>query len=447
MQYTLFDLDSPNFSKLYLFKTTTILGKIHQTIDWDSLENLLPKKTTVCGAPSWLPSRGLFALMFLKHYTGLSDEKLLEDFHTNWAMQMFCSTLLADNERIKDNSFVSRVRSYLGNHLDLNLFQSVMINHWKAEIPDKNVLLMDATCYEVYLRIPTDVKLLWESCTWLWEKQIPTLCTSNKIKLPRSKFKDQKIKQLTYSKLRKKIYRKTYSRKRSLLKLLNKGILTLNELLEKVKSKGFSEKDVGVFQTIKVVYEQQKHLFEVPGAKINDRIVSIFKPYIRPIVRGKENKPVEYGIKVHINQVGGINIIEHASYNAFNECKRLKDSTIRHQIMIGECTHVAADGIYPTNENRTFLRDQGIQHNFCRKGRGKDDKETKQMKGILNKERSTRLEGSFGTEKEHYLLRKIKARSQKTELIWLFFGVYTANAVRISNRRQENCLQAQKLAA
>ncbi|MEA5261075.1 transposase, partial [Arcicella aquatica] len=284
MQYTLFELDSPNFNKWYLFKNTTVLGKIHQTIDWDSLEKLLPQKTKVSGAPSWLPAKGLFGMMFLKHYTGLSDEKLLEQFHTNWAMQMFCGTLLADNESIKDNAFVSRVRSYLGEYLDLNLFQSVMINSWKAEIPDKNVLLMDATCYEVYLRIPTHVKLLWEACTWLWEKQIPALCTSNKIKIPRSKFKEQKIKQLTYSKLRKKIYRKTYSRKRSLLKLLNKGILTLNELLGKVKSRGFSEKDTTVFQTIKVIYEQQKYLFEVPGAKISDQIVSIFKPYIRPIV-------------------------------------------------------------------------------------------------------------------------------------------------------------------
>ncbi|MFY8069214.1 MAG: transposase, partial [Flavobacterium sp.] len=108
-----------------------------------------------------MPCRGLFTLIFLKHYTGLSDEKLLESFHTNWAMQMFCGVLLSDNERIKDNAFVARIRSYLGNHLDLNLFQNVMINNWKAEIPDKNVLLMDATCYEVYLRIPTDVKLLW----------------------------------------------------------------------------------------------------------------------------------------------------------------------------------------------------------------------------------------------------------------------------------------------
>ncbi|MEA5257983.1 hypothetical protein VB264_09310 [Arcicella aquatica] len=50
---------------------------------------------------------------------------------------LFCGVLLSDNERIKDNAFVARIRSYLGIYLDLNLFQSVMINNWEAEIPDK----------------------------------------------------------------------------------------------------------------------------------------------------------------------------------------------------------------------------------------------------------------------------------------------------------------------
>ena len=60
----------------------------------------------------------------------------------------------------------------------------------------------------------------------------------------------------------------------------------------------------------------------------------------------------------------------------------------------------------------------------------------KTIKAVLNKERSTTLEGSFGTEKEHYGLRKIKARNPKTERIWLYFGVYTANAVKIAKRRR-----------
>jgi transposase, IS5 family len=106
---------------------------------------------------------------------------------------------------IRDNAFVSNVRTYLGKNIDFEAFQKSMINDWKLEIPDKKVVLMDATCYEVYLRFPTDVKLLWESCEWLWDKQIPQICKEHKLKTPRSKFKDQKFKHLNYSKLRKKI--------------------------------------------------------------------------------------------------------------------------------------------------------------------------------------------------------------------------------------------------
>src|SRR5690606_36281372 len=116
MQYTIFDLDSPIFAKLYNFKNATELGRIYQTIDWDKLVALLPEKKNPVGAPSWLARQGYFGMMFLKHYTGLSDEKLLDRFNTDWAMQMFCGTLLSDNECIRDNSFVSKVRMYLARN-------------------------------------------------------------------------------------------------------------------------------------------------------------------------------------------------------------------------------------------------------------------------------------------------------------------------------------------
>ena len=108
------------------------------------------------GVPSWLPPQGYFGLMFLKHYLKLSDEKLLERFNTDWAIQMFCNVLLSDNEIIKDNSFVSKVRGYLGKYVDFEEFQHKIIENWKDEIPDKNILLEDATCYEVYIRFSTD---------------------------------------------------------------------------------------------------------------------------------------------------------------------------------------------------------------------------------------------------------------------------------------------------
>jgi len=41
-------------------------------------------------------------------------------------------------------------------------------------------------------------------------------------------------------------------------------------------------------------------------------------------------------------------------------------------------------------------------------------------------------------EKEHYLLDNIKAKNPQTEKIWLFFGIHTANAVKVTKRRKEN---------
>jgi hypothetical protein len=43
------------------------------------------------------------------------------------------------------------------------------------------------------------------------------------------------------------------------------------------------------------------------------------------------------------------------------------------------------------------------------------------------------MEGSFGTDKEHYGLQRIKARTDKTEIRDIF-GYTTANAVRIAKR-------------
>ncbi len=73
------------------------------------------------------------------------------------------------------------------------------------------------------------------------------------------------------------------------------------------------------------------------------------------------------------------------------------------------------------------------------KGRAaKDEPLRKVLRSELSKERATRLEGSFGTQKQHYSLSRIKARNRKTEILWIFFGIHTANAIlmidKIRNR-------------
>ena len=164
-------------------------------------------------------------------------------------------------------------------------------------------------------------------------------------------------------------------------------------------------------------------------------IVSISKSYIRPIVRGKEVKAVEFGAKVNMIQFDGINFIEHLSFNAFNEGTRLIQSIRYGRSLFGRITHISADDIYATNKNRKYSTNAKIVTNFKRKGRaGKHEDQRQIISRELRKERTIRMEGSFGTEKEHYGLQRIKAKTDKTEILWIFFGVHTANAVRIAKR-------------
>ncbi len=60
------------------------------------------------------------------------------------------------------------------------------------------------------------------------------------------------------------------------------------------------------------------------------------------------------------------------------------------------------------------------------------------MRSALSTIRATVLEGSFGNEKNHYLLSKVKAKTRATEIAWIFFGMMTANASIISKRMQQH---------
>ena len=62
---------------------------------------------------------------------------------------------------------------------------------------------------------------------------------------------------------------------------------------------------------------------------------------------------------------------------------------------------------------------------------------TPEGKEDIARVRATTMEGSFGTQKEHYAMRKIKARMKVTEILYIFFGIHTANVVELSGRLVE----------
>jgi len=184
------------------------------------------------------------------------------------------------------------------------------------------------------------------------------------------------------------------------------------------------------------------------GESMPGRIVSIDKHYVRPIVRGKETKAVEFGAKANLIQLDGLNFIEHISFKPFNEGTRgISSIQYAQQLFREKITHFAADAIFATNKTREYYSSSPspIYTGFVRKGRqARDEDQRSKLRPLLSKERSTRLEGSFGTEKEHYNLREVKARTGETEILWILFGVHTANAARLAQRQQR---ERQKKAA
>ena len=446
MQQEIFQAEQYLNPKWYIFKKQT-LGKIYETIPWDQLSACLPEENKGPGAPRWFDGKGMFGLMFLKAYLNNSDEKLIERFNTDISLQIFCGKLLKHDEYIKDNAIVSRIRSYIAENCDWPLLQEVLINHWKRDMNNTHVLMMDATCYESYIRFPTDVKLLWESCEWIFEKQLFAWCKRLKVKRPRSKYQEQKKKQLTYDRKRRNTYKEGCKRKKALLYLLEKGIGQLLELINDYPQIEFKKQEFEYLLTIKKVLEQQTFLETNPAKDLKDRIVSLPKPYVRPIIRGKENKRVEFGMKVHMLQVDGICLFDTMSFNAFNESTRLKVSVLKHKSWFEEIHQLGADRIYATNANRKYITSNKIFSCFPKKGPKKENKAERTLKSLLSTIRSTVLEGSFGIHKQSYGLKKVRAKNQKNEMLWVFFGVMTANAVAMSKKLAKTDIDLCKSAA
>lgn len=293
---------------------------------------------------------------------------------------------------------------------------------------------MDATCYKSEVHYPTNEKLLWE-CVDRSYRQLKAICKALGTKTPRTKYLKWKRRNISYSKMRRRTKSKRRGLDRSLLLLLYKIDGELCKL-EKAHNLQMPERYHQRRATIKKVYAQQHRIFYT-GEKPKGRIVSIAKDYLRPIVRGKEVKPVEFGAKVNKYQIDGINFIEHLSFDAFHEGNRFQDTIFKAQRLTRTKTKLAgADAIYVTNKNRRFATKYNIKTDFKRKGRaGKYEEQRKQMAALITKERATRLEGSFGKEKEHYHLKKIKARTKRTKTLRIFFGIHTVNALEIDRRK------------
>lgn len=82
-------------------------------------------------------------------------------------------------------------------------------------------------------------------------------------------------------------------------------------------------KQAELLATLRKLYEQQLYMCTIRTHKVQNRIVSISQPFIRPIVRGKAKNPVEFGAKLDMSITNGYARIEKISFDAYNESECL----------------------------------------------------------------------------------------------------------------------------
>jgi len=162
--------------------------------------------------------------------------------------------------------------------------------------------------------------------------------------------------------------------------------------------------------------------------RCDDRIVSISQPYVRPIVRGKLNKPVEFGSKLSVSLTGeGLARVDHLSWDAFHEGLDLQSQVEHYRRRYGDYPKtVLGDPIYGTRENRQYLKSKGID--FAGKSLGRPKQVTAQNRHELNRLKAQRreqyrqripIEGKFGQGKSGYRLNYIRAKRADTSAAWI----------------------------
>ena len=127
-------------------------------------------------------------------------------------------------------------------------------------------------------------------------------------------------------------------------KVIGKQLAHLRRDLDAIDGKLSLEKNLPPRQTerldtIRNVYEQQKYMYDNRTHSVPDRIVSVSQPFVRPIVRGKAGKPVEFGAKLDISVVDGWTRLECCSFDAYNEAENLREMAERFR---------AREGHYPS---------------------------------------------------------------------------------------------------
>jgi transposase, IS5 family len=451
--------------------------KLSKCIPWDKIVNKYDAIFRSKEGQPPISGRIVIGALIIKHMLKLSDEETIEQIKENMFLQYFLGYSSFTNESPFDPSLFVAIRKRMSLEL-LNTINETIINHsfelqnkttpnkqttllqdndnskppenvqqnsdssnlpvvTNTEIENKGKLLMDAVVAPQNITYPTDLKLLnaaREKSEQLIDKLYkPEIHGTPKVRTYRREARKiflQVIKKK--SKTRKEIYKANGQQ----LRYLRRNLAHINQLLTALKHSPLNSKENTYHETLKLVYQQQYLMHSTNVQSVENRIVNIHQPHVRPIKRGKDRHKTEFGSKIQASLSNGFILIDKLSWDNFNEGKHLQDSVLLYKSRYGYFPkEVLADKIYCTRENRKWLKELRID--LRAKPLGRPTKEA--LSNQVSPGERNPIEGKFGQAKVGYGLDNIKAKLQATSESWIATITLVLNLVNLM-RLAPSCL-------
>lgn len=432
--------------------------KLTEVVPWDNFATIyMSVMNSEIGRPGISPRMVLGALI-IKHIEKLDDRGVISNIQENIYMQYFVGLKGFCSKPIFDASLFVEIRKRIGadtfDKLNTDLIQSISESedkkhhlkkkanneNEKSEVPsNKGRLQMDATVADQYITYPTDAKVLNTSRKQC-EKMIDNLYTLNGKKgiKPRTYRRKMDTSFLDYSK--KKLKSKAVHRKmnRQLLECVKRDLKHIDTLLDTYLTNNtkfpLNYKEQKILWVIHTVYAQQKLMYDQRTQSVEDRIVNIFQPHVRPIPRGKVKSKIEFGSKLGVSLDNGLARITTLSWDAYNESSDLIIQVEQYKTLHGYYPElVQVDKLYATRANRAWLKERAIRITATPLGRKSkellEESYYKKRKRKAEVSQRNQIEGKFGQGKNGYNLNKIRAKLRETSESWVACIFFVMNLI------------------
>jgi IS5 family transposase len=416
--------------------------KLSECIPWDELAESYYQGLPADRGRPLKDARLVIGAVIIKHRLCLSDVETVLQIQENPYLQYFVGLRGYQATAPFAPSLLVEIRKRMGEAVFEGFHRAIIEAHeGQKPVKPEPQEPTDAsrhsepdagpTVAEQAIRFPTDLSLLNEAREFS-ERLIDTLCAHLKIvNKPRSYRRKARAAYLAIAK-QKRPGRKTLRRGiKQQLQYLRRNLGHIEQLLAPIPEgqplplPGWL---LHRYWVIQHVYQQQWEMYGNQTHRCDHRIVSLGQPYVRPMVRGKQDKPVEFGAKLSVSLTGeGLVHVDHLRWDAFHEGLDLPAQVEAYRDRYGHYPErVIADPIYGTRANRDCLKQRGIHFAGKPLGRPKQvtDANREQLKQAKAQRRQDYLqripiEGKFGQGKKGYRLNDIRAKRANTAFAWI----------------------------